>query len=155
MAALVTTVVDGARVQAEAKSQTLEVDLPSALPRVSIDARRIGQVISNLLGNAFKFTPESGTIKVTVRQRENSIIVSVSDTGAGIPPEDLSKVFDRFWQVQRTGSTGGSGLGLSIAKAIVEAHGGSIWVESHLGKGSSFSFTLPVDFGATRMDSAA
>jgi PAS domain S-box-containing protein len=155
MAALVMTAVEGARVQAQAKRQTLEVDLPSPLPRVSIDARRIGQVISNLMGNAVKFTPEDGTIRVSVRHQANTVTVSVSDTGAGIPLEDLPKVFDRFWQAHRTGSTGGSGLGLSIAKAIVEAHGGTIWAESEVGKGSSFSFTLPVDAWATRMDSAA
>ncbi len=155
IAAIVMTVVDGARVQSQAKRQTLGVDMPSALPRVSIDARRIGQVISNLLGNAVKFTPEGGTITVSVRHQANVVTVSVSDTGAGIPPEDLSKVFDRFWQARKTGSMSGSGLGLSIAKAIVEAHGGTIGVESQVGKGSSFSFTLPSDSWAMNMGSAS
>jgi signal transduction histidine kinase len=89
-----------------------------------------------------KFTPENGAIRVSVRQQGNAVVVSIADTGPGISPEHLSKVFDRFWMVQRTRHTG-SGLGLFIAKGIVEAHGGRIWAESQLGKGSSFSFTLP------------
>jgi signal transduction histidine kinase len=92
---------------------------------------------------------------VKVQHQANEITVSVSDTGNGIPPQDLSKVFDRYWQAQRTGSAGGSGLGLAIAKGIVEAHGGTISVESQIGKGSSFFFTLPVDSLPARIDNAA
>ena len=152
---LVMPVIDGIRVLAEAKRQTLEVDLSPSLPEVAVDAHRIGQVMSNLLGNAIKFTPEGGTIRVSARQQGNAVIVSVADTGPGIPPEHLSKVFDRFWQPQGTKHMG-SGLGLSIAKGIVEAHGGTIWAESQLGKGSSFSFTLPLaDLDTRRTRSAA
>ena len=142
-------------VQAEAKRQKLEVDLFSNLSNVAIDARRMSQVLSNLIGNAIKFTPEGGTIRVSARQQGHEIVVSVTDTGPGIPPEHLSKVFDRFWQAQAAGYTG-SGLGLSIAKGIVEAHGGRIWAESEVGQGSSFRFTLPaVDLELPQTGSAA
>ena len=135
--------IDRLRAQAEAKRQTLEVDLPSALPDVGIDARRIGQVISNLVRNAIKFTPREGTIRISARQQEQKIVVSVTDTGPGIPQEHLLRIFDRFWQAPETKELG-SGLGLSIAKGIVEAHGGTIWAESQLGRGSSFLVTLPL-----------
>jgi signal transduction histidine kinase len=142
-------------VQAEAKRQKLEVDLFSNLSNVAIDARRMSQVLSNLIGNAIKFTPEGGTIRVSARQQGHEIVVSVTDTGPGIPPEHLSKVFDRFWQAQAAGYTG-SGLGLSIAKGIVEAHGGRIWAESEVGQGSSFRFSLPaVDLELPQTGSAA
>ena len=108
-----------------------------------MDAHRVGQVVSNLVSNAFNFTPKEGTIRVSAWQRDQQIVVSVADTGPGIPQEDLSKIFDRFWRAPGTKQKG-SGLGLSIAKGIVEAHGGTIWAESQLGKGSSFFFTLPL-----------
>ena len=136
------TAIDGIRLLAETRRQTLEVDLSPNLPEVAVDADRIRQVMSNLLGNAIKFTPAGGTIRVSARQQGDAVIVSIVDTGPGIPPEHLSKVFDRFWKGQGATRTG-SGLGLSIAKGIVEAHGGTIWAESELGKGSSFAFTLP------------
>ncbi len=136
-------VIDRMRALAEAKRQTLEVDLPSSLPSVAIDAHRIGQVAANLISNAIKFTPQEGTIRVSARQRDHQIVVSVADTGPGIPKEHLSKIFDRFWRTPGTKQKG-SGLGLSIAKGIVEAHGGTIWAESQLGKGSSFFFTVPL-----------
>ena len=136
-------VIDRMRALAEAKRQTLEVDIPSSLPSVAIDAHRIGQVVSNLVSNAIKFTPEEGTIRVSARQRDHNIVVCVADTGPGIPQEHLSKIFERFWRTPGTKQKG-SGLGLSIAKGIVEAHGGTIWAESQLGEGSSFFFTLPL-----------
>jgi len=141
---VVIPMIDGLRAQAEAKRQTLEVDLPSELPEVAMDARRIGQVISNLVRNAIKFTPREGTIRISARQQEQKIVVSVTDTGPGIPQEHLLRIFDRFWQAPETKELG-SGLGLSIAKGIVEAHGGTIWAESQIGKGSSFFFTMPLD----------
>jgi PAS domain S-box-containing protein len=136
-----TAVIDGLKLIAEAKRQTIETDLPSGLPLVAVDAQRIGQVLSNLMGNAIKFTPEGGKIRVSACQQGNEVIVSVTDTGPGIPSEHLTKIFDWFWQAQGSKRTG-SGLGLSIAKGIVEAHGGKIWAESELGKGTSFAFTL-------------
>ena len=134
---------DRMRALAEAKQQTLEVDLPSSLPSVAIDAQRIGQVVSNLLSNAIKFTPQEGTIRISASRRGHQLVVSVADTGPGIPQAHLSKIFDRFWRAPGTTQTG-SGLGLSIAKGIVEAQGGAIWAESQLGKGSSFFFTVPL-----------
>jgi len=136
-------VIDRMRTLAEAKRQTLEADIPSSLPAVAIDAHRLGQVVANLVGNAIKFTAHEGTIRVSARQRDRQIVVSVEDTGPGIPKEHLSKIFDRFWQTPGTKQKG-SGLGLAIAKGIVEAHGGTIWAESRLGKGSAFLFTVPL-----------
>jgi PAS domain S-box-containing protein len=140
---VVNPVINGMSVLAEAKHHALQVDLPTELPAVSIDARRVGQVMSNLVGNAIKFTPEGGTIRIAARHERHAVVVSITDTGAGIPPDQLRHIFDRSWQAQRARHST-SGLGLSIAKGIVEAHGGTIWAESELGKGSSFSFTLPL-----------
>ena len=117
------SVIDGLKLMAEAKHQTLELHLHDDLPKVAVDVQRIGQVLANLVGNAIKFTPEGGTVRVSAQQRGNELVVTVADTGPGIPSEHLSKVFDWFWQVQGTKQIG-SGLGLSIAKGIVEAHGG-------------------------------
>jgi signal transduction histidine kinase len=136
-------VIEGFRLLAEDKRQTLEIDVPIGLPEVSVDAHRIGQVISNLLGNAIKFTPEGGSIRICARRHGRVIIVSVSDTGPGIPYEQRTKIFNWFWQAHAHKQMG-TGLGLSIAKGIVEAHGGRIWVDSDVGHGSSFSFTVPV-----------
>ena len=152
---VVMPVVDRMRALAEAKRQTLEVDLPSSLPYAAVDAHRVGQVISNLVGNAIKFTPQEGIIRVAARERDHKIVVSVVDTGPGIPQEHLSKIFDRFWRTPGIKQKG-SGLGLSIAKGIVEAHGGTIWAESQLGKGSSFFFTVPLaDLDTTERTDAA
>jgi len=135
--------IDRMRALAEAKRQKLEVDIPPSLPSVAIDAHRIGQVVSDLISNAIKFTSRERTIRVLARQRDHEIVVSVEDPGSGIPQEHLSKVFDRFWRTPGTKQKG-SGLGLAIAKGIVEAHGGTIWAESQLGSGSSFLFTVPL-----------
>jgi signal transduction histidine kinase len=129
--------------EAEAKRQTLETDISSSLPAVAVDAGRIGRMISNLVRNAIKVTPPQGTIRVSACQQGSEILVSIEDTGPGIPQEELPKVFDWFARVPGTKKKG-SGLGLSIARGIVEAHGGRIWAESQLGKGSSFFFTLPL-----------
>jgi signal transduction histidine kinase len=99
-------------------------------------------VLSNLLGNAVKFTESEGIVRITFEKLANEICFSISDTGPGIPKENLEHIFDRFWQAKQTQRLG-TGLGLSIAKGIVEAHGGRIWVESELGHGSKFIFTIP------------
>jgi len=132
--------------QAATKDLVLAVDLPEKLPLVNIDSHRIKQVLRNLLDNAVAHTAKGGTIAVTARQEGNCVEVTVSDTGEGIPAEDLPNIFERFYRVDksRTRATGGSGLGLTIAKRLVEAHGGRIEVQSELGKGSRFAFTLPV-----------
>ncbi len=128
-----------------AKEISLSIELPDKLPLVSIDASRISQVLRNLLENAVTHTSTGGAITVTAREQCNYVEVAVTDTGEGIPAEDLPNIFERFYRVDksRTRATGGSGLGLTIAKRLVEAHGGKIEVASQLGKGSRFSFTVP------------
>jgi signal transduction histidine kinase len=134
------------QVQATTKGLSVSVDLPDTLPAVNIDSHRISQVLRNLLENALAHTAEGGTISVTARQQERWVEVSVIDTGEGIPAEDLPNIFERFYRVDksRARATGGSGLGLTIARRLVEAHGGTITAESELGKGSRFSFTVPI-----------
>jgi len=109
------------------------------------DERKIKQILLNLLSNAVKFTPEGGRIGINARQADGSVEISVSDTGIGISPEDQAKIFEEFRQVgsNYAHKTEGTGLGLTLAKKFVELHGGRIWVESEVGKGSTFSFTLP------------
>lgn len=134
---------ESVQAQAEANHQSLVMDFADDLPKVNIDLPRIVQVISNLLSNAIKFTPASGTIKISAAVLKSDVLVSVSDTGPGIAAENLTKIFDRFWQVD-SAKHKGSGLGLSIAKGIIQAHGGKIWAESELQKGTTFYFTLPI-----------
>lgn len=135
--------VESMQAQAQLQQQSLTCDFTGNLPKVNIDLPRITQVISNLLGNALKFTPPAGRITVSAKPRRFDVLVSVSDTGTGIPAENLTKIFDRFWQAE-TSKHKGSGLGLSIAKGIVQAHGGKIWAESQIGKGTTIYFTLPL-----------
>jgi signal transduction histidine kinase len=132
--------------QLAAKQISLSLNLPDKLPPVNIDWQRVNQVLHNLLENAVAYTHKGGTINVNAVAQGDWVEVSVSDTGEGIPAEDLPYIFDRFYRVDksRARATGGSGLGLTIAKRLVEAHGGKIKVQSKLGKGSRFSFTLPV-----------
>jgi signal transduction histidine kinase len=128
---------------AAAKSIRLEARADESLPKVLADRERIAQVFSNLIGNALKFTPSGGRVSVRGWRAAPGVRFAVEDTGPGIPPEDQTHVFDRFWQAHKV-SRMGTGLGLSIAKAIVEGHGGSIGVESTPGLGSRFEFSLPV-----------
>jgi len=107
------------------------------------DPERLGQVFSNLIGNAVKFTPPGGVIEIGAAPSGSTVVFVVRDNGSGIPAEHLPHVFDRFWQARRTGRHG-VGLGLAIVKGIVEAHGGNVWVESESGAGSTFRFQLPV-----------
>jgi signal transduction histidine kinase len=109
---------------------------------VFADSARIQQVLSNLVGNAVKFTPREGLVTVCAEQIDGEVRFAVIDTGSGIPAEQLPHIFGRFWQA-RTSDRRGIGLGLAIAKGIVEGHNGRIWVESHVGLGSTFYFTLP------------
>jgi PAS domain S-box-containing protein len=146
--------IDGMKPLAEAKQQTIECHIESNLPEVTVDGPRVAQVLSNLVSNAIKFSRQGGEIVVSARERDNTIVACVSDNGPGIPREHLSKVFDRYWQAEDT-KHAGTGLGLSIAKGIVEAHGGKIWVDSELGKGSSFSFTLPLAIRDTKRSKCA
>jgi signal transduction histidine kinase len=123
----------------------LRLEAPVDLPPISIDRDRINQVFDNLLGNAIKFSPRGGIITIGIEDSGEFVKLSVADTGVGIPPDKLSRVFDRFYQVDGSATRrfGGAGLGLAIAKRIVEAHGGQIWAESEVGEGSTFYFTLP------------
>jgi len=131
------------RAAAQAKSQTLDCELHPELPEVYADRDRLAQVVSNLVGNATKFTPRGGRIRVAAAPDDFAVRVSVSDSGPGIPREDLPRVFDPYWQARKTASLG-SGLGLKIARAIVQSHGGRMWVDSAPGAGTTFSFTVPV-----------
>lgn len=140
---LIRELVDAMRMRTE--SHFFVVDLPNDLPRVLADPRRIRQVIRNLLDNAVKYS-KAGQITVACQVENNFLTVSVSDQGEGIPPQYLSKIFNRFFQVDGTSTRrkGGSGLGLSISRGIIEAHGGKIWAQSVIGQGSVFKFTLPL-----------
>lgn len=124
----------------------LECRLDGDLPPVSADRLRVAQALSNLIGNAMKFTRAGGTVEVSARPGDGAVLFRVADSGVGIAPVELAHVFDAFWQVgpKRRGS---AGLGLTIARGIVEAHGGHIWAESEPGKGSTFCFTIPVAAG--------
>lgn len=135
--------VENVKSLAKAKDLKFEVDISPSLPDVLCDVDRIGQVLMNLLGNAIKFTPRGGEIKLETKETESKLIVSVCDTGIGISADQVARVFDCYWQVQATKHLG-SGLGLAIAKGIVEAHGEKIWVESEEAKGSCFRFSLPI-----------
>ena len=134
------------RPQVEAKRLTFRVDAPVELPNVMVDRTQIERVLSNLVGNAIRYTTH-GEIAISALPRGNFVAVSVSDTGSGIPQEYLSHIFDKFVQVPGA-PTGGAGLGLAISRLIVEAHGGQISAQSEPQKGSTFTFTLPIAFKA-------
>ena len=124
---------------------TLDVDVDDRLGEYMGDERKIKQILLNLLSNAVKFTPEGGRIGINAKQADGCVEISVSDTGIGISTEDQAKIFEEFRQVggDYAHKTEGTGLGLTLAKKFVELHGGRIWVESEVGKGSTFTFTLP------------
>jgi PAS domain S-box-containing protein len=128
---------------ADQKLIAIECDISSEAPPVLADRGRVLQVLSNLLSNALKFTPDGGTITVRAERQHEMVQLSVADTGPGVRVEDLTRIFERFFQATGT-ATQGTGLGLAIAKGIVEAHGGRIWVESQAGIGATFHFTLPI-----------
>jgi signal transduction histidine kinase len=153
IAELIKQTVAAMQTQAMTKGISVSIDLPDKLPAVNIDSHRIRQVMRNLLENAVAHTAKGGSITVSASQQGKQVEVSVTDTGEGIPAEDLANIFERFYRVDksRTRATGGSGLGLTIARRLVEAHGGQIKVQSELGKGSRFSFTLPVSQEFTQL----
>ena len=136
--------VDRLRAQADRAELKLDIDSPPTLPEVLADEARVEQVLVNLIHNAIKFTPSGGRISISAKAKDNDIMVSVADTGIGIPPDDLPRIFERFYKADKSRTGGGTGLGLAIAKHIAEAHGGRIWAESVEGKGSTFKFTLPL-----------
>jgi len=142
---LINLTVSSVQPQVATKGLSISVNLPDRLPPANIDRHRISQVLRNLLENAVAHTT-GGDITVTAAQKGSWLEISVADTGEGIPAEDLPNIFERFYRVDksRTRATGGSGLGLTIARRLVEAHGGTIQVQTEPGKGSRFSFTVPV-----------
>ena len=125
---------------------TIVQDFAPHLPHVLGDAKRLGQVFDNLIGNAIKFSPNGGVVTVRLLRQYDKVQVRIRDTGIGIPKENLNKIWDRFYQIDSTSTRrfAGTGLGLAIVKRIVEAHRGEITVESTMGEGTTFYFTLPV-----------
>ena len=132
------------RLQAERAGLNLRVECPSDLPKVEIDLQRLEQVLVNLIHNAVKFTRPGGEILLVAEAGNREVRFAVQDTGVGIPAEDISRIFERFYRVDKSRTGSGTGLGLSIAKHIVEAHRGRIWVESIEGQGSTFRFIIPL-----------
>jgi signal transduction histidine kinase len=141
---LIARVVDEVGPLAEAKRIMIGREVGD-LPALSLDPERMLQVLRNLVSNALKFTPRGGTVNIAARCVEKVfVIVSVSDTGPGIPKEHAAAIFDKFRQVPGSGRLPGTGLGLAIVKHIIQIHGGTVWVESGTGNGSTFTFQLPV-----------
>ena len=130
--------------QAERQQLSISREFATNLPSVLADKDRVRQVITNLVHNAIKFTPAGGRITITSRALEGSVVVHIADTGIGIPEEDLPRVFERFYKGDKARAGGGTGMGLAIAKHVIQAHGGNIWVRSEEGKGSTFAFSLPL-----------
>jgi signal transduction histidine kinase len=146
IADLLSSVVDAFAPRAQAKGISLSRNYLDGLPDITLDRSRIAQVLGNLLENAILHTPGGGSIAVKAQHLGDRVVVSVEDTGEGIPPEALPRVFDRLYRHDRSRNraSGGSGLGLSIARQLVEAHGGAVGVESEVGVGTRFYFSLPV-----------
>jgi two-component system sensor histidine kinase BaeS len=139
-------IVEAHQLQAQEREVNLALKIPSVLPVVQADRDRLAQVMGNLLGNALRYVPPGGNVFVRAVDQGREIAIAVADDGPGIPSEDLPHLFERFWRGDRARrrATGGSGLGLTITRSLVEAHGGGIWVESAEEQGSTFTFTLPV-----------
>ncbi len=144
---IITEAVAALKTWAETRNISLSADIGPALPEVNADHDRVIQVLNNLIGNAIKFTPPGGsiTVRASASVGSSSVEVGVKDTGIGMTKENCAKIFDKFYQTGDKGANdvSGTGIGLSIAKEIVELHGGKIWVESEKGKGTEFIFTLP------------
>jgi signal transduction histidine kinase len=130
---------------ADKKGLTVELAPTTTRGWVHIDRQRINQVLDNLIGNAMKFSPDGGTIKVLLLEQDDDICVIVKDEGIGMPADKHQRIFERFYQIDGSSRRrfGGTGIGLAIVKRIIDAHQGKIWVESEINQGSSFYFTLP------------
>ena len=144
LTALVSEVLEQFEAQARERKIDVQAQIDPGIPVVIGDHDRLLQVLSNLVGNAIKFTPEGGSVRVRLERNGDEVEGSVTDTGIGISAADLPHVFERFWRA-RDISTKGAGLGLSIASGIVEAHGGRIWAQSQPGRGTTMAFALPVE----------
>ena len=143
---------DKIRAQDQEKKYELVRDYPITSVWIEIDTDKMTQVIDNILNNAIKYSPDGGKITVSMKTTDDQMILSISDQGLGIPKEDLPKIFDRFYRVDkaRSRAQGGTGLGLAIAKEIVKQHNGFIWAKSEYGKGSTFTIVLPYDRDAVK-----
>jgi signal transduction histidine kinase len=130
-------------VEAAERSIELEANVAASLPAVSADEGRIVQLLGNVMRNALKFSPDGSTITVGAQAGDSEVVFSVTDRGPGIPPENRARVFERYWRSADGARHRGAGLGLSIARGIAEAHGGRMWLESEIGGGTTFYFSLP------------
>jgi two-component system phosphate regulon sensor histidine kinase PhoR len=141
---LIGSVVKGVMKGAQKKDIIIKAELPDVLPSVMGDRDRLEQVVVNLIDNAIKYTPSGGEVSITAEANGAEVCVNVSDTGIGIPSDDISRIFERFYRVDkaRSRALGGTGLGLAIVKHIIQGHNGRLDVKSELGKGSTFSFFL-------------
>lgn len=153
--ALIEFILSSLKPQADGKSAQLKIEIGKKLPSVYGDREKVEQILTNLVGNAIKFTPEGGEISVSAQPSPrggNKLAISVRDSGIGISEDQQEKIFEKFHQVEGSlhRSVSGTGLGLAITKGLVEAHHGEIWVESEIGKGSTFTFTLPISEGERR-----
>jgi len=145
LARLAESSVERLRLFADRNGVTLVVDAEPGLPTVPGDEARLGQVFVNLVHNAIKFSPDGGEVRIAIRRGADSLVASVVDHGIGIAKADRARIFERFYKADRVRVRGGgTGLGLSIARHVVEGHGGRIWVDSEEGKGSAFSFSIPL-----------
>ena len=134
------------RAEMASEKHSIKTDLDQALPVINADPDRLIQVVSNLVSNAVKYSPDGGEVKISTRSADGQVVVAVADQGVGIPPEFISRLFGRYerFESNRTSKVVGTGLGLAICRQIVELHGGRIWAESQLGSGSTFQFSLPM-----------
>ncbi len=145
---ILTPVVEMATPLSQLKNQRLDVDIHPDLPKILVDARRLEQVLTNMVANAIKYTPTGGVIRASVSQNSTSIKFQVSDNGRGIPQDDLERIFEPFYRLARESNEApvpGTGLGLALAKTLIELHGGKIWAESSPGEGGVFCFTIPLE----------
>jgi signal transduction histidine kinase len=142
IADLVREVIDTQETLASSAAVNIQSSVPADSPKIWADRDRLNQIFENLIGNAIKFSRPGGLITLGVKAENAEIVFSIADTGAGIAPSDLDHVFDRFWQAHKT-KRSGAGLGLAIVKGLVQAHGGRVWVQSTLDKGSTFFFAMP------------
>jgi two-component system, OmpR family, phosphate regulon sensor histidine kinase PhoR len=136
-------VAERLRAQASLKEIEIRVDIPEDLPLADFDPERVEQVLVNLVHNAIKFTPRCGITAIAATSSEREIVVAVEDSGQGLDPQDVERVFERFYKADRSRAAAGSGLGLAIAKHMIQLHGGRIWVENDFGRGATFKFSLP------------
>ena len=139
------------KAQALSDRHIIRFDAPPQIIRARADRTRLGQVVTNLLSNAVKYSPEGGEVTVSLEETANNVIVHIADQGLGIPPDKLDRLFEPFYRVQQreTRQIEGLGLGLALTRAVVEAHGGEIWVTSEPGEGSLFSYSLPKEGART------